>query len=118
MARRCWRHGRAPVLVDLGAGNCAKAARLFGPLAPRRYVAVDISVDYLRQALATCSAPPGADLVGLGLDFSHPAGPAAALVDGPALVFYPGSSIGNFAPRGLRLLREARAAARPRAARC
>jgi L-histidine Nalpha-methyltransferase len=32
--------------------------------------------------------------------------------DGPALVFYPGSSIGNFAPGdALRLLREARAAA-------
>ena len=43
--------GPQPVLVDLGAGNCAKAARLFGALSPRRYVAVDISVDFLRQAL-------------------------------------------------------------------
>ena len=38
-------------LIDLGAGNCHKAARLFGLLAPRRYVAVDISVEFLRNAL-------------------------------------------------------------------
>ena len=44
--------GAAPVLVDLGAGNCAKGAALFASVAPRRYVAVDISADYLRQALA------------------------------------------------------------------
>ena len=30
--------GVQPVLVDLGAGNCAKAARLFTALTPRRYV--------------------------------------------------------------------------------
>jgi hypothetical protein len=37
------------------------------------------------------------EMAGVGLDFS--AGCAARrLVDGPALVFYPGSSIGNFAP--------------------
>src|SRR5262245_56785910 len=45
--------GRGRTLVDLGAGNCAKAARLFDVLAPLRYVAVDISVDYLRQALGS-----------------------------------------------------------------
>ena len=38
------RTGAAPSLIDLGAGNCAKGERLFGRLAPRRYVAVDISV--------------------------------------------------------------------------
>lgn len=105
--------GARPVLVDLGAGNCAKAARLFGLLAPRRYVAVDISVDFLRQSLAQLQrAHPDLDLLGLGLDFSTrlqlPAGTAPA----PALVFYPGSSIGNFAPAdALRLLREARSVA-------
>jgi L-histidine Nalpha-methyltransferase len=105
--------GARPVLVDLGAGNCAKAARLFGALAPRRYVAVDISVDFLRQALDQLQREhPAVDLVGLGLDFSTRLQLPADLVNGPALVFYPGSSIGNFAPAdALRLLREARAAA-------
>ncbi len=103
--------GPAPTLVDLGAGSCAKAARLFGALAPRRYVAVDISVDYLRQALARLQREhPATSMVGVGLDFSARLELPEVLTDGPALVFYPGSSIGNFAPaQALRLLREARA---------
>ena len=105
--------GPAPTLIDLGAGNCAKAARLFGGLAPRRYVAVDISVDYLRQALTTLQREhPAMSLVGVGLDFSTRLELPAALIDGPSLVFYPGSSIGNFAhDEALRLLREARTTA-------
>jgi L-histidine N-alpha-methyltransferase len=105
--------GAAPVLVDLGAGNCAKGAALFASLAPRRYVAVDISVDYLRQALADLQRHhPALQLVGVGQDFSGALELPAGLADGPALVFYPGSSIGNFSPdAALRLLRQARAVA-------
>ena len=105
--------GTAPVLVDLGAGNCAKAARLFGLIAPRRYVAVDISVEFLRQSLLCLQREhPTLEMVGVGLDFSSRLELPSHLVDGPALVFYPGSSIGNFSPTdALRLLREARAAA-------
>ena len=105
--------GAAPVLVDLGAGNCAKGAALFAALAPRRYVALDISVDYLGQALAGLQRQhPALDLVGVGLDFSSQLQLPAGLVDSPALVFYPGSSIGNFGPdAALQLLRQARAVA-------
>jgi dimethylhistidine N-methyltransferase len=107
------RTGAAPVMIDLGAGNCAKALQLFGLIAPRRYVAVDISVEFLRQALQALQRQhPMLDLVGVGLDFSTRLQLAPALTDGPALVFYPGSSIGNFAPDdALRLLRQAREAA-------
>ena len=102
--------GAAPVLVDLGAGNCAKAARLFGPVRPRRYVAVDISVAFVHEALQQLQAEhPSLEMVGVGQDFSTALKLPAGLVDGPALVFYPGSSIGNFAPdAALRLLRQAR----------
>ncbi|ACB33991.1 putative uncharacterized conserved protein [Leptothrix cholodnii SP-6] len=108
------RDGQLAAMVDLGAGNCAKAARLFESLRPRRYVAVDVSVDFLRDALDALQRQfPALDLVGVGLDFSSrlalPDAAAAELIDGPALVFYPGSSIGNFSPdEALRLLREAR----------
>jgi dimethylhistidine N-methyltransferase len=106
--------GPSPVLVDLGAGNCAKAARLFPLLRPRRYVAVDISVDFLRESLLRLQREHEAmDLVGVGLDFSARLELPSVLADGPTLVFYPGSSIGNFAPEAaVRLLRDARAAAR------
>ena len=105
--------GAHPTLVDLGAGNCAKAARLFSAVAPKRYVAVDISVDFLRQSLASLQRQyEHIEMVGVGLDFSARLALPPALCEGPALVFYPGSSIGNFNPQeALRLLREARAMA-------
>ena len=106
------RLGTAPCLIDLGAGNCAKATRLFPILQPARYVAVDISADYLRDALGTLQRDfPALDIIGLGLDFSARLELPAGLIEQPSLVFYPGSSIGNFDPeQALRLLTEARAA--------
>lgn len=105
--------GAAPVMIDLGAGNCAKAAALFGRLAPRRYVAVDISVDFLRESLQRLQREqPSMQMVGVGLDFSTRLQLPERLVDGRGLVFFPGSSIGNFSPdQALRLLRDARATA-------
>ena len=108
--------GPAPVMVELGAGNCAKAARLFASIEPRCYVAVDISTAFLRQSLEGLQREhPDRDLVGVGMDFSAGfALPASlpGLGSGQRLVFYPGSSIGNFAPaQALTLLRDMRAAA-------
>ena len=108
-------------LVDLGAGNCQKAARLFPVFRPTRYVAVDISVDYLRDALdALQRQHPALDMVGVGMDFSSslalpPEARGNAAPGGsdahPVLMFYPGSSIGNFTPdEALRFLREAHGA--------
>ena len=108
------------VLIDLGAGSCAKAARLFAPLQPAAYVAVDISVDYLRASLqALQQGHPGLPMLGLGQDFSSAlALPEAAqrwlatqgAAQAPRSVFYPGSSIGNFTPpEALTLLRQAHA---------
>lgn len=105
--------GPRPALVDLGAGNCAKGARLFTTLAPRRYVAVDISVAFLRDALARLQREhPAIEMVGVGLDFSTRLALPAEVAGARALVFYAGSSIGNFAPaEALALLRQARALA-------
>jgi len=100
-------------LLDLGAGNCAKAASLFGVLRPRRYVAIDISVDFLRATLHSLQRQhPALPMVGVGMDFSGRLALPAELHDGPALVFYPGSSIGNFDPdAALALLRQVHALA-------
>ena len=91
----------AATLIDLGAGNCNKAASLFATLKPSRYVAVDISVEFLRNALGCLQRQfPAMDMVGLGLDFSAGLAlpPEAAPPDSPRVLFYPGSSIGNFTP--------------------
>lgn len=106
----CRSTGPQPVIVDLGAGNCAKGAALFPLLAPRRYVAVDISADFVATALNHLQREhPGLDLVGVGLDFSRRLVLPADLAGPQPLVFYPGSSIGNFDPAGaLGLLRQTR----------
>jgi L-histidine Nalpha-methyltransferase len=100
-------------LVDLGAGSCAKAAALFESLKPGRYVAVDISSEYLRDVLVRLQAAnTNIDMWGVGLDFSAQLALPAEVVPGKALVFYPGSSIGNFSPeQALRLLQQARSLA-------
>jgi len=105
--------GTGQTLVDLGAGNCAKAGRLFATLTPRRYVAVDISVDFLRQALACLQREhPQMDMVGVGQDFSSTLALPPEAGEGRRTVFYPGSSIGNFTPeQALGFLRQARAVA-------
>lgn len=99
-------------LVDLGAGNCAKAQSWFEVLAPAHYVAVDISVGYLQGALEACARRhPQIAMTGIGMDFSSDLSFPTNLLPEQALFFYPGSSIGNFSPeQALRLLRQARQA--------
>ena len=110
LAQAC---GTGHTLIDLGAGNCAKAASLFDALRPSRYVAVDISADFLRRALHELQARhPQLPMLGLGLDFSAALQLPPQVGGGPRLMFYPGSSIGNFTPEAaLEFLRRVRAAA-------
>ncbi|MGB2816169.1 MAG: L-histidine N(alpha)-methyltransferase [Burkholderiaceae bacterium] len=85
--------------VDLGAGNCEKAERLFDVLAPSQYVAVDIAADFLQERLAALALRrPGLPIVGVAEDFTACLQLPDAVDPGPRTVFYPGSSIGNFAP--------------------
>lgn len=106
------RIGPGRTMIDLGAGNCEKAARLFGVMQPVRYVAVDISVDYLRQALDSLQRQhPRIEMVGVGADFSTSLVLPPEVGGGERVLFYPGSSIGNFTPaQALRLLRDMRGA--------
>lgn len=86
-------------IVDLGAGNCAKGEALVHRLRPTRYVAVDVAADFIAGALARMTdGNPGTEMVGVGVDFSAGFVLPPALADRPTLYFWPGSSIGNFAP--------------------
>jgi dimethylhistidine N-methyltransferase len=88
-------------LIDLGCGSCAKAGKLFhAGILPRRYVAVDISVEFLRDSLQNLKRElPTIDMLGLGLDFTDELQLPAELPLERRMFFYPGSSIGNFSPR-------------------
>ncbi|NUZ07844.1 L-histidine N(alpha)-methyltransferase [Piscinibacter koreensis] len=102
--------GSGATLVDLGAGNCEKALRLFPLLEPRRYVAVDISAEFLRHALQRVAHEhPAVDVVGIGLDLTEPLALPEGLAGERPVFFYPGSSIGNFTPdAAVELLRGVR----------
>lgn len=104
--------GPGCTLVDLGAGNCSKASSLFPSLQPARYVAVDISVDFLVAALDYLQfRHPEMDITGVGSDFSSALELPDEIGDGPRVLFYPGSSVGNFTPdEALDFLQQARVA--------
>ncbi|PJJ17172.1 dimethylhistidine N-methyltransferase [Janthinobacterium sp. OK676] len=91
--------GPGSTLIDLGAGNCAKAASLFPLLHPAQYVAVDISYEFLSESLSRLQQRfPHIEMTGLGLDFSSRLDLPGSVREARRLFFYPGSSIGNFAP--------------------
>ena len=91
--------GAGSTLIDLGAGNCAKAASLFPLLAPAQYVAVDISSEFLHDALGRLRQRfPHIAMEALGMDFSQQFELPARVTAARRLFFYPGSSIGNFTP--------------------
>jgi len=103
---------RGCTLIDLGAGNCEKAGRLFDVLRPATYVALDISVEYLATSLECLQREhPAMQMFGVGLDFTQS---LALPVDVPRarrLFFYPGSSVGNFSPdEAVRFLTQVRGA--------
>ncbi|MBC7649050.1 MAG: L-histidine N(alpha)-methyltransferase [Vitreoscilla sp.] len=95
-------------LIDLGAGNCAKAAALMPHLKPGQYVPVDISVDFLREAAGQVQASfPALNIVGVGMDFSSTLALPDAVQSHNRVFFYPGSSLGNFSPPdALRFLQQ------------
>ena len=91
--------GTVDTLVDLGAGTCVKGERLLASLRPARYVAVDISADFLAAALDRVQrAHPALETRAVGIDFSAALSLPAGAVAGRAAYFYAGSSIGNFTP--------------------
>jgi dimethylhistidine N-methyltransferase len=91
--------GSGGTLIDLGAGDCEKAARLFGLLQPAQYAALDISADFLRERLDCLQDRfPQLDMIGVAVDFASGLRLPAEVAVARRLFFYPGSSIGNFTP--------------------
>lgn len=90
--------GECDILIDLGAGNCAKASALFTALMPKQYHAVDISGEYLELALASVQKKyPQIVMSSQVCDLSQPLYFSDRLPQKKTF-FYPGSSIGNFDP--------------------
>jgi len=91
--------GGVDTVIEPGAGNCEKAAFLCDLLQPERYVGVDISGEFIQQAGAELRrACPGLDVRTVTGDITADITLPSDLPAGRRLVFYPGSSIGNFDP--------------------
>jgi len=85
--------------VDLGAGDGVKSERWLDAARPSRYVAVDAAREALAATLARLSARfPAIEMIGVVADFDEGLDLGDVLEPVPVTFFYPGSSIGNFAP--------------------
>ncbi|SFD65616.1 L-histidine N(alpha)-methyltransferase [Paracidovorax konjaci] len=103
--------GQGGTVIELGAGSCEKARSLCALLRPERFVGVDISADFLRGAVARLQgALPWLRVDAVAGDLTLPVALPEDIPRARRLVFYPGSSIGNFdPPQALALLARMRA---------
>lgn len=94
-------------VVELGAGSMRKTRRLLAALqAPAGYVPVDIAAGPLAaQARRLAAEFPGLAVAPQAADFTQRLPMPEAAAAGPALAFFPGSTIGNLRrPEALALL--------------
>ena len=92
--------GAVDCIIEPGAGDCVKVRQLLDALNPGQLVVMDIA----GGALATAAEQLAREyqdvaVTALGMDFVHDLEVASPhLPPGRRLVYYPGSSIGNFSP--------------------
>jgi dimethylhistidine N-methyltransferase len=92
--------GAVECVIEPGAGDCGKVRVLLDALHPAQLVVLDIA----GSALAAAAEPlardyPALAVTALGMDFIRDLEAASPhLMPGRRLVYYPGSSIGNFSP--------------------
>jgi dimethylhistidine N-methyltransferase len=97
------RLSRGASIVEFGSGAAHKVRILLDALqAPRRYLALDISAEFLTAAAAGIAADyPELEVVPIIADYTKPLHLPDFPRDGPVLGFYPGTTIGNFDPSGV-----------------
>ena len=94
--------GRHAQLIEFGSGSSRKVRLILEALdQPAAYVAIDISREPLRRAAEGLATEfPDTPVVAICADYLQPLRlpPLPARGDGRRLGFFPGSTIGNFAP--------------------
>ena len=89
--------GRGVQLIEFGSGEGVKSRLLIRALLPARYVPIDISRAALHGARARLAREfPRLEVAPVVGDFSRPLD--LPLLKRPALVYFPGSTIGNLTP--------------------
>ncbi|RDB43086.1 L-histidine N(alpha)-methyltransferase [Halomonas sp. DQ26W] len=91
--------GPESLLVELGSGASRKVRLLLEAMRPTRYLGVDISRDFLLQSTRRLAADyPWLEVHAAWADFSEHLRLPAGVEGRRVVAFFPGSSIGNFAP--------------------
>ena len=88
-------------IIEFGAGSSAKIRQLLSSLhEPAVYVPVDISRDFLVAAAEDLAADfSDLEILPVAADFTHPFDlPSPKIMPRRNIVFFPGSTIGNFEP--------------------
>jgi len=91
--------GPGCALIEVGCGNSEKTRLLLAALEPRSFVPIDIARE---QLMASCDALaamfPRVSFVALRADFTQPVALPRTALDGSrrSILYFPGSTIGNF----------------------
>jgi dimethylhistidine N-methyltransferase len=95
--------GAGACLVEYGSGASRKVRILLDAMdRPSRYVAIDISAEYLDAATKRIATDyPDVSVQPVVADYTQPIAIPGACGGGPVLAFFPGSTIGNFAQDGV-----------------
>ncbi|MFA5630094.1 MAG: L-histidine N(alpha)-methyltransferase [Porticoccaceae bacterium] len=95
--------GTGRVLIEPGSGSSEKVALLLDALRPSAYVPVEITESHLLAASRKLvERNSWLTVHALCADYSHGIPLPADIPSGPRLVFFPGSTIGNFEPAAAR----------------
>ncbi|GGX38001.1 L-histidine N(alpha)-methyltransferase [Saccharospirillum salsuginis] len=87
------------LLVEPGCGSCEKVRWLLDQAMPRAFVPMEISGDFLATSLEQLSdAYPALSITALVADYHQQFPNRNVLPDGHPILFFPGSTIGNFDP--------------------
>ncbi len=98
--------GSDGILVELGSGSSRKTRLLLDAFSRlRAYMPIDISDVHLKDAAERVRrAHPDLAVIPVASDFTQPLDGLPLVGDMPVLMFFPGSTIGNFEPDAARQL--------------
>ena len=91
--------GSGDIIIEPGSGNCGKVRPLLKRAAPSAYIPIDIAGDFLWAAAAnTALEHPNLGVTAIAADFTQSWTFLEEIPKGRRIVFYPGSTLGNFDP--------------------
>lgn len=96
--------GKNPLLVELGSGSTKKIRIILDNIpTPSAYIPVDISEEYINEAVKLADDYPGLNIIPILADYTQPFNLPEINFDYNRIdVYYPGSTIGNFEPAKAR----------------